>query len=59
MGDRSLHGTGEGVERPGDIRGLISPRLGARVPGNPSALGAEHVYMCVCVRVLVCCGGVC
>ena len=57
MRDRSPHGTGEGVERPGDIRGLISPSPRARVPGNPSALGAEHVciyiyiYMCVCVCV--------
>ena len=49
VGDRSPHGTGEGVERPGDIRGLICLRPRARVPGNPSALGAERVCVCVCV----------
>ena len=53
MRDRSPHGTGEGVERPGDIRGLISASPRAWVPRNPSALGAECVYMCVCVRACV------
>ena len=49
VGDRSPHGTGERVERPGNIRGLICPRPRARVPGNPSALGTERVCVCVCV----------
>ena len=53
VGDRSPHGTGEGVERPGDIRGLICLRPRARVPGNPSALGAERVCVCVCVYARV------